>query len=324
MKTRLSLILALIIVLSSFTGVFASNFQDAGDILKDIGVLTGDDETGDLMLDKNLSRQDMVVLISRLYKKENIAKNYEGINVFKDLDQKTSFYIPYINWAKDQGLIQGIEIDEFGFGMNTSIQEFQTVLVRVLDYKDQASNWEEIPEFSKDLGLMKDLDLDVSSKLTRGQMAKMTINALDIKLKDSQETLADKLEVNIKEIFSSGIQVDENRVEFRGRAPRSKTLKIEVMPKDQPEEATITDLQVDEKGRFSHIIEELDAGDYQYRLIGDKLRSLFIDFKVEKEIFPEDDLEVEDIPENEENNPQEEAKPEEETKPEEEDPIIAD
>lgn len=292
MKTRLSLILALIIVLSSFTGVFASNFQDTGAILKEIGVLTGDTE-GNLMLDEHLNRQDMVILISRLYKQENIAKNYEGLNIFKDLDQGASYYIPYINWAKDQNLIQGIAPDRFGYGQETSVQEFQTVLVRVLNYQDQASKWDEIPNFSKELGLMKDLDLAGDSKLTRGQMAKMIINALDLKVKDSQETLADKLGVNIKEVFKAGFKLDGNQVEFRGRAPRSKKLQIEVRPKDQPEKATITDLQLDEKGQFGHVIEEVADGDYQYRLIGDKSRTVFIDFKVQNEPFPEDDLEIE-------------------------------
>lgn len=293
MKTRLSLILALIIVLSSFTGVFASNFQDAGAILKEIGVLTGDTE-GNLMLDEHLNRQDMVVLISRLYKQENIAKNYEGLNIFKDLDQGASYYIPYINWAKDQNLIQGIAPDRFGYGQETSVQEFQTVLVRVLNYQDQAGKWDEIPSFSKELGLMKGLKLDSNSKLTRGQMAQMIVNALDLKLKDSEQTLAEKLDLTIKEVFKAGFKVDGNQIEFRGQAPRSKNLQIEVRPKDRAEEASISDLTLDENSYFGHIIDSLDPGDYEYRLIGDRYRTVFINFKIGEEVFPEDDLEIEE------------------------------
>ncbi len=56
-------------------------YQKSGQILKNEGVLEGSG-TGDLMLNQNLKRQDMVVLMSRLYKEENIAKAIrENINL---------------------------------------------------------------------------------------------------------------------------------------------------------------------------------------------------------------------------------------------------
>ncbi len=78
MKKHLSIILALIMVLSTFTPAFGTNdekelYEQAGEILKNIGVLEGS-KSGDLMLNNKLKRQDMVVLISRLYKQEDKAK----------------------------------------------------------------------------------------------------------------------------------------------------------------------------------------------------------------------------------------------------------
>ncbi len=82
MKKHLSIILALIMVLSTFTPAFGTNDekelyeQAGGEILKNIGVLEGS-KSGDLMLNNKLKRQDMVVLISRLYKQEDKAKKLQ-------------------------------------------------------------------------------------------------------------------------------------------------------------------------------------------------------------------------------------------------------
>ena len=104
MKRILAILLLFAMLLSALAPVLAApDYQSDGQVLKELGVLTGD-EDGDLMLDDNFKRQDMVVMISRLYKEENKAKSYIGKNIFKDLNADTKFYIPYINWAKDQGL----------------------------------------------------------------------------------------------------------------------------------------------------------------------------------------------------------------------------
>ncbi len=57
-------------------------YQKSGQILKNEGGVLEGSGTGDLMLNQNLKRQDMVVLMSRLYKEENIAKAIrENINL---------------------------------------------------------------------------------------------------------------------------------------------------------------------------------------------------------------------------------------------------
>jgi hypothetical protein len=74
-------------------------YTEQGEFLNKLGVLLGD-EKGNLNLDNKLTREQMVVLISRLYGKEDEAKNYKGVNVFKDLGSNQAYYIPYILWAK--------------------------------------------------------------------------------------------------------------------------------------------------------------------------------------------------------------------------------
>ena len=155
MEKHLSLILALVMVLSTFTPAFGANTENdlhnqAGEILKNVGVLEGS-ESGDLMLDKKLKRQDMVVLISRLYKQENTAKSYKGKNPFTDL--RDPFYIPYVTWAVDKELIVGMTPSRFGFSESVTVQQFQAVLLRTLGYGEEAKNWDDVPKFSERLGL---------------------------------------------------------------------------------------------------------------------------------------------------------------------------
>ncbi len=106
-KKVLSLVLALVIVISNFSFVFGMPsekeiYNQAGKILEGLGVLQGS-ETGDLMLENDLRRQDMVVLISRLYKEEGTAKKYT-VKILL-IDVTSSFYKPYVSWAVDKGLV---------------------------------------------------------------------------------------------------------------------------------------------------------------------------------------------------------------------------
>jgi hypothetical protein len=95
-------LVALFIVFSLFLSLplnvgYADNVKIAEQLNK-LGILTGDGN-GNLNLDDNLKRQDMVVIISRLHKEENTAKSYPVVNKFDDFTQDNSFYHSYISWA---------------------------------------------------------------------------------------------------------------------------------------------------------------------------------------------------------------------------------
>src|SRR5690554_1141283 len=149
MKKVLSFTLALILLLSGLVpiqSVQASGlYEEAGNILKDLGILTGN-EKGELGLENYLKRQDMVVLVSRLFGEEDIAKNFNDPktpNLFTDL---TKFYTPYIRWSVSKGLIKGKTANTFGFNDDVTVQQFQTVLLRALGYDEEANDWQNIPK----------------------------------------------------------------------------------------------------------------------------------------------------------------------------------
>lgn len=289
MKRLLAALLLFAMLLSALAPVLAaSDYEDHGEILKELGVLTGY-EDGKLHLDDNFTRQDMVVMISRLYKEENKAKSYVGRNVFKDLNANRKFYIPYITWAKDQGLIQGQEVDEFGFNANTSVQEFQTVLLRALGYGEEAQNWNQVPDLAKSLGIMNDLSLNPSSKLTRGQMASMVLNTLGETKKASLLTLAEVIGLEIPDIFKvdEKLTINKNTVIFEGKVSASDTLKLHIRPTSSGISggAKILDITIDKNGEFELEVKDLQAGKYEYRFEGSSKNTVFKSFEIEEVEF---------------------------------------
>jgi len=166
------------------------------EVLKELGMLKGN-PAGDLMLDDYLKRQDMVVLISRLYKEENKAKNYYFQPTFPDLADTNKFYHGYIQWSVDKGLIQGMTNGNFGYGLDVKVHDYQVVLLRALGYGEESLLYQSVPDIAKKFGLMEGVDAKSSDKLIRRDMATMTFNALNINKKGSPLTLADVLQLEV-------------------------------------------------------------------------------------------------------------------------------
>ncbi len=199
MKKIIVILLVLSMLLSLLVPIIANAepediFLSSGKALKALGVLVGN-ENGDLMLNDKLKRQDMVVLMSRLYNKEDSARTFLLKPSFTDITNK--FYEPYIKWAVDKGLIVGMNESTFGFNQLVTVKQFMTVLLRALGYEEEAKLWDTVPELANTLGIMKGLELNPDSSLTRGQMAVMTLNTLKLTIKGSTMTLAEKLNLSL-------------------------------------------------------------------------------------------------------------------------------
>ncbi len=175
---------------------YADNVSIAEKLNK-LGILTGDDN-GNLNLDSYLKRQDMVVVISRLHKEESTAKSYPIVNKFDDFTEENSFYHSYISWAVNKKLIEGVGNNKFGFDEVVTVVQFQTVLLRALNYTEEAKLNESIPDIAKKIGLMEGLsDLSPKDSLTRGDMAVMIYNALNTRAKGSPLKLTEILKVDL-------------------------------------------------------------------------------------------------------------------------------
>ncbi|HSH36115.1 S-layer homology domain-containing protein, partial [Schnuerera sp.] len=263
MKKVLSLIIALVMVLSNFSYAFSAPseeelYNQSGKILEGLGVLQGS-ETGDLMLEKNLRRQDMVVLISRLYKEEAKAKKFSVKDDFDDVTN--SFYKPYVSWAVNKGLVIGVGGEKFGYNNPVKVQQFQTLLLRTLGYSEEVKDYKNVPEVAKSLGLMKGLSAKPDEDVKRGLMAAMTLNALRLNIRGGSLTLAQKLNLDIPDAFdvTAVPTIDRNNVKFEGVAEGTNALKVHLKPlsSDITSGEKYYDISLEEDGRFSYLIENL-------------------------------------------------------------------
>ena len=278
MKRIVSMTLAFIIAFSIFIPVeivYAENIEEAGNILKELGVLSGINQKGDLGLNNYFKRQDMVVMISRLFGDEETAKNFNDLSIpitFKDLagqNERIKFYIPYIRWAIKKGLIKGHDNNTFGFDENVKVQQYQAVLLRALGYNDEADDWKNVPNKAEELHIMDGLSLKPEAYLTRGQMAVMTLNALRQEINRGLITLAEWLDLKIPEPFeiNATVKVENNTATFTGQAKGATSLFLHI----KPASSSITtgdkvfNIILDEDGKFSYKVDNLQVGSYQYR-----------------------------------------------------------
>lgn len=222
MKRILSLVLAMVMVLGSFSAVFAAEqtaAEKAGAFLQDAGVLQGN--AGDLMLDKDLRRRDAVVLLSRLMDKEEEAKEFPSKDLkFNDITD--SYYTGFVAWAVANGIVNGKSATKFDPNGDLEARDFATMLLRALGHEVTGDAYTVALETAKKLGLLEDVAVENETTVTRGTMAIMTFNTLGTKMKDSTETLADKLgiempapEVSTDIEITSAVAIANNKVEVK-------------------------------------------------------------------------------------------------------------
>jgi hypothetical protein len=299
MKRILSLALALTMLVATAAPVSAASpYQKEGDFLKDLGVLQGDLQ-GNLMLEQGLTREQMVVLISRLYGEEDEAKTYLAAQTFPDLRPNHSFYIPYILWARDEGLIQGDNNGKFGIEQGVTVQQFQTVLLRALGYNEEAKDWHGVPAFAESIGIMKGLSFSKDATLNRGQVAAMVVNALSLNIKGSSTPLAAMLGLNPIDMTESYI-VRSDKVTFSGRVNDNEVdeLRLNIRPKSASQGSPQDhDIPLDLDGDFSFDVDGLDLGEYEYRYYTDTKATSYKTFRISSVKFELDDVYADNLKE---------------------------
>jgi hypothetical protein len=134
MKKSFALLLAFAMIFSMFAGVGSANTETPLQKLQAAGVIIGGTGVSD---SDTWTRQDVAVLLSRLYGKESVAMNYDNTHGFTDV--ANSYYNGFISWAKDEGIMKGRNATTFGYGDTVTAQEFATVVLRVIDIDDYAN-----------------------------------------------------------------------------------------------------------------------------------------------------------------------------------------
>ena len=196
LKRALSLTLASIMLLGMMVvGSSAAGFPDVDDtknveaieVLQAVGIMVGDKDTGNFRPDAPVSRAEMAVVMAVL---QNLTTSYY-VSTCPFTDVSGSY-----NWARGPvgacyatGVISGRTATTFDPSATVTAVEAAAMMMRALGYfkytEDYAGgfNLAVVTQANK-IGLFSGIEGDATSPLTRNQVAKLTLNALQANLVD--------------------------------------------------------------------------------------------------------------------------------------------
>ena len=196
LKRALSLTLASVMLLGMMVvGSSAAGFPDvdekdnveAIEVLQAVGIMVGDKDTGNFRPDAPVSRAEMAVVMAVL---QNLTTSYY-VSTCPFGDVSGSY-----NWARGPvgacyatGVISGRTATTFDPSATVTAVEAAAMMMRALGYfkytEDYAGgfNLAVVTQANK-IGLFSGIEGDATSPLTRNQVAKLTLNALQANLVD--------------------------------------------------------------------------------------------------------------------------------------------
>ena len=184
-------IILMLLIISPKISYAKTDFSSDAKLLEKNGILKGNPKDG-LMLESNLLRQELVVIIARLYNEEDRAAKMSGSLEFEDVD-KNSYYAPFIFWAVDKGIIQGKSEKQFGFDDKVTLEQIEKVILRILGYEEESKDKDLTNTLVISLGLNDGIDLSEKKYITRGELSRILINTLNTEKKGSTLKLKDIL-----------------------------------------------------------------------------------------------------------------------------------
>jgi len=164
--------------------------EQRASVLKELGLFKGVSDT-DFDLDRAPTRTEAVVMLIRLLGKESEAMSGKYSHPFGDVAEWAD---PYIGYAYEKKLTNGISATEFGASNSASAAMYLTFVLRALGYSDtngEDFTWDAPFRLADEAGI---LNLDINRReFFRADVVNVSYYALTSCLKDSSYSLADKL-----------------------------------------------------------------------------------------------------------------------------------
>ncbi len=183
-------VLFLILTLSINVTCFAFNdvpndIREVTDTLATYSILNGYDD-GTFKPDNTITRAEFTkVMVCTA----NLFYDAGNISVFDDT--KNHWAKDYITMAKARGIINGVSATKFAPDKNLTNEQAIKMIVCMLGYKDDAEKNGGYPygyiKIGDKLGITKGLNLLPTKNATRGDVAVMVFNALDVNYRVTDE-----------------------------------------------------------------------------------------------------------------------------------------
>lgn len=211
MRSGKAIILILLIIMTTSVmplpshAASPSNYEKAVD-LKILGLL--EESPRDFQLNRAPTRLEGAMIMVRLLGKGKPAANGHYKHPFTDVPDRAGSYVGYIYQNK---LITGVSNSRFGSDDPLNASQYVTFLLRVLGYRDNVDfRSSDVMKKAVEKGLLTSNEasaLNGSKKFLRDDMVGMTYNALFVKLRNSSQTLLDKLATADNAVFEPAARV---------------------------------------------------------------------------------------------------------------------
>ena len=209
LKRALSLALASVMLLgmmvvgtsaASYADVSSKNNLEAIEVLKLVGVMTGDDK-GNFNPDANVTRNEMAVIMCNL-----LGLKTGGTHPFTDVP---AWAAPYVAACYNNGIIAGVSATQFNGDANVTAVQAGLMLMKALGYFGYAGEFGDswklaVVKQADKINLYDGINAYTDQDMTRNEVAKMVLNALESTIQVVTE--------------EGGVQVDGNGVSVNVKA----------------------------------------------------------------------------------------------------------
>ncbi|ADQ06202.1 S-layer domain protein [Caldicellulosiruptor hydrothermalis 108] len=213
-KRLIAIVTVLLFALSIIAPAFAQDeatteetgsvYDQAAKILQDKGILKGN-EQGDLMLDKELTRAEILAMIIRATGQEDVVKDYVyAEQSFSDVPN-THWAFAYVEAGKDLGIVNGYPDGTFKPDKSVKFEELCKMLVAAKGENPASGKWPlNYVRKALELGFFNGIedDVGIGDVVKRGQAAVAFANAFfppekTIAVKDVKVVANDTIEVYV-------------------------------------------------------------------------------------------------------------------------------
>ena len=187
LKRALSLLLSSTMVLgmlvmgssaASYTDVTSEENVEAIEVLKAVGVMTGD-ENGNFNPNKQVTRAEMAVVMANLLDLK--VEDFKGASLpFTDVPE---WAVPYVAACYADGITAGISATQYGSNNSVTTAQAALMMMKALGYfqysRDFGSDWQvaTVKQGSK-INLFDGIEAGASAAMTRNDVAQLALNTL--------------------------------------------------------------------------------------------------------------------------------------------------
>lgn len=164
--------------------ILGTRYEEPAQLLAALKIMVGDDD-GAFRLDDNIKRSEVAKMAVHALGLEDLADSAKGESKFPDVSVN-HWANGYINIATSQGLIEGDDNGNFRPNDSITYAEAMAIFVRALGYEVMAEDKGGFPNgyivVAGNNGMTKNVQGSSNVAITRGNVAYLTSNSLDVKL----------------------------------------------------------------------------------------------------------------------------------------------